>query len=464
MITLYDKAKVKIKDKNVYAWMHYTCEYADWDNMISFLHKKAQRENDLMYAERRINADPSVHFATVVDEIAGMVFGNENEAVRQWQDLERFNVIGNENDTDSVAFNLMRNADGKGTGWGVFWQNVAIKLLVLKPCYVVVDGVTDEKEATVHTIFPWHVHNKKYNRYGKLIECWVEWAEGNYTRYTLEGWSRHEKIDGVAIDTGDYEYYETTARRERILPIYAVELPIERHVGFILARKNNVLFNLDSIRDFSVRNVTFNLLRFVGSKQEFQEQTQALQTGTNVILQESPTGTTDYISPDSGMIEAATNVFKEKLESFYRTAFKEYSDAARLQTATQLIQRKQSSLDTILLLLTDTLDDAENRAMWLISQIYNPNNPDVWGDSYVTRVKDFQSMDIEKTIDAVLNRYIDGKIPLDENGMNQVISQVLKLDSIYLAQEAVSEISRAIIERNQSALSGTARESASSIE
>mgnify|MGYP000944823745 FL=1 len=81
--------------------------------------------------------------------------------------------------------------------------------------------------------------------------------------------------------------------------------------------------------------------------------------------------------------------------------------------------------------------------MWRLTQIYNPNNPDVWGDSWVYRTKDFSAFDPDAQIAAMTNRYLGSeKIPLDENGYYQLIKQITKRDNIVMTNDAVIALSQ----------------------
>ena len=441
-----------LKDRNNYAWHHYTGLNAYPEYIHLYLHRKAQRESEQAFAERCLIADPQLHFATVVDELAGMIFGNEDEAERQFSDPETTNNLGDQEINGDIANAIFNDCTGSGENWLTFWKEICIKMLVVKPIYVVVDGVTDDREATLQNVMPWDVVSFFEDKYGDLQEITIKYTESvlekwnepakvkpYFIRYTLDGWFKYEDLQGNPIDSGYYDFYATSERKRKILPVFKVNLPLDREVGYLLARKANVLFNLDSVRDFAVRNVTFNLLGISGNDEQFNKTVSNLAQGSNIIqIDPESSSRHEYISPNPAMVQASTDVYKEKLEAFYSSAFKMYSDSARLQTATQIIQRAKSSLDTILLLLSDALDEAERNAMWRLTQIYNPNNPDVWGDSWVYRTKDFSAFDPDAQIAAMTNRYLGSeKIPLDENGYYQLIKQITKRDNIVMTNDSV---------------------------
>jgi hypothetical protein len=428
-----------------YAWRHYTGEYVTPNLIRNYLHRKTQRESDAMYAERCLWADPSMQFSTVVDELVGMVAGNDPESSRQWVG-ELSNNLGDPAQADSPANRMDRDCDGMGTNWVTFWREVGIRMTVFRRTWVLVDGVADGKEATLHHVFPWDVIAVRFDNYGRLIEAVVRTtvdgrtsitddasSEDRYTLFTIDGWRRFKDkaLNEPETEFQAYAYYLDSSRTTRTLPLFNCDLPLQRNVGYLLARKVNAIFNMESVRDYAVRNITFNFLRLVANDDEFQKITEALSAGTNV-LQQNPAHSAqhDFMALDTGMVASATEVVEKKIGEFYKAAFKEYNDAASIRTATEIVHKSQSSLNAFLTLLSGALDEAENGALWRVSQVYNPLNPTVWQDSYVKRSTDFVPMDIEHLINGLVSRYFPTGVPTSPGVRKQVLSQVYRLDNV----------------------------------
>lgn len=451
------------RDRTRYAWLHYTGEYAYPDEIRNYLHKQWQRESDEMFTERIKWADPAMHLSTVIDELVGMVFANEGEASRQWVG-EGVNGLGDPNVVGSPSYQLTVDADGRQTNWTTFWKEVAIEMTVMRRTWVLVDGVKMDGgakvgEATVHHIKPWNVMEVLYDSRGNVNEAIIRVAEprtqigqkqeDSYIHLTIDGWVKYKEyskgeLSGV-LDAGDYIFYDDSRQMRRAIPLFPCDLPLEREVGYSLARKVNSIFNMESVRDFAVRNITFNFLRIIGSDDEFNAKVNQLRAGTNVLQQNPNYGAQDdFITMDTGMVSASSEVLNAKIEAFYKAAFKEYNDAAGVKTATEIIQKSASSLNAFLTLLTGALDEAENQALRLLTQIYNPNNTAVWADTYVHRSIDFVGQDIETTINGLLTRYFGNgaTVPTDPEIRAQVLEQIYRLDNLTVERDQIEALAQ----------------------
>ena len=443
-----------LNDTNLYSWLSYTGEYILPNWVKKFLHQKVQREGLESYEERCLQSDPALHFATVVDELTGMVFGLESEADRQFSKPDTGNFLGELEDNTSVASAIYKDVDGTGKNWITFLKEIGQKICVMNPNYILVDGVVGDQSARILHIFSHQIKAEHYDNFGNLVDVTVRFEryktgswnkppeiEEYFIRYTLDGWEEYLDLDGNAVNFGEYEFYKNYDRKQKILPIFKAQLPLSRNVGYLLARKQNVLFNQDSIRDFSIRNVTFNLLEIVGTDEEYNSIVDNLTKGSNAI-QGNPnySRSHNYIGSNPAMISEITAVLEKKVEQFYKSAFKEYADAARLQTATAIVQKAKSSLDTFLVLLSDALDEIENNMFWRLTQIYNPLRPELWGDSYVLRSKDFSAFDPNVAVKELTERYFADGLPTNENVLKQALKQVYQYDSIIVPDSEISEI------------------------
>jgi len=390
-----------------YAWDHYTGEYAGKGKVQSYLSKKEQAEADEAYKERLTVTDPVLLFPTAVDSLNGILFGKSDKTEREWGDL------GDPGDSNSTAYKILHNADGKGTNWQPLMKKVAIKQTVMHKVWGLVDGVTRDEgqtisEASVHVLNPQSVVNW-FPSSGMPTEVLVrEMRDGRssiqdeaepadtYVLYTLDGWTRYRQSeDGPEVTgSGAYEYYSDSTRTQRILPIFPIEIPMPRDIGYLLAQKQNHIFNFKSIRDFSVRNMSFAFLQFVGDSTQYEEFLDKINKGFRVLRKDPDTqGEHGYKSPDSSYLGEAGQILDKDTEAFMESAFRSYGDAARQVTATEIRQESRSGVEAFLTLLVSSIDEFENHCLHLLEQVYFPDQPSSWGKAFVRRNDDFQPED-----------------------------------------------------------------------
>jgi len=216
-------------DKWTFTWDQYTGRYIDRDKITKYLHRKLQREGAKAYESRINDPDPIMHFATAVDTINGLI----KDYSRQWGEL------GDPEKEGTISFSLMRDADGSGTNWDPFFKRVGIKLTALNTVWGLVDGVMkDENDkvtgnASIKIINPQSVVDF-YPQIGTPQQVLVKEhrdvrtsieqepaMQDVFTLFTLDGWKRFVVTDGVEtmLDSGEYEYYESSRRDVRVLPI-----------------------------------------------------------------------------------------------------------------------------------------------------------------------------------------------------------------------------------------------------
>jgi hypothetical protein len=222
-----------------------------------------------------------------------------------------------------------------------------------------------------------------------------------FVLYTLDGWIRYREVEGTAqvIGKGSYEFYETSDRERRILPIFPVELPMPRDIGYLLAIKQNHIYNAASIRDFGIRNTAFAFLQVVADKDQYEDIKADLKNGFRLLRKDpDASGEHGYKSPDSGWMKEAREVLNNKKDNFSEAAFKAYGNAAKQATATEIRQESRSGVEAFLNLLVTSLDEFENHCLFLLEQIYFSDSPGQWNQAEVERSKDFTPKDIEEAM------------------------------------------------------------------
>lgn len=476
--------------KNRFRWMYAqdvydgtAFDYYDGESVDSasqgakkYFPQKTQRESTDAYKERLKLLDPAIYFATGVDSIVGVLFGAESKAQRDFEN-EDGKGLGDHEDPDSIAYQLMNNVDGNGNNYLSMIKKAAIRLTTKHTIFGLVDGATFEmnedgsrgdaiSNPTIKLIDPESVTNKIYNN-GRLVACRVKEMRderstlddaGNltecYVDYTLEGWHRWKSSSNDTKETlgeGTYKYYATTDQNERdlVLPIFEVELGLDRNVGYIWAKKCISIANGESQLDHAHRNVSFQLLRIVGSQEQYDKIIASLSSGANVIRQEPEAKHQhDFFGASSEFFEASSMRLKEKIQNFFHGMFKDYGDTAREKTATEINKDFQTGLEAFLTILADALDSFENKALWRYAQANLPDDVDSWGVPRVSRPADFSPVDIEALADKLADRYITGlnTVPITAEALAEVLAKIMKADAITVPEDtSLLELAKEII-------------------
>jgi hypothetical protein len=373
--------------------------------------------------------------------------------------------LGDAEDVDSKLYNLLNNADGAGSSYYSVPKKASLGLTIKHTVFGLVDGVTRNEDdeaisgATIKMINPEAVINKIYEN-GRLIACRVEELRDErnslddevniqtcYTDYTLDGWRRFKMSGGDTnieqeIGSGEYAYFATAERKERILPIFEVSLNLDRPIGYIWAKKCIAIANAESQLDHAHRNVSFQLLRIVasgGDNGQYADIVGSLKNGTNSIRQEPEARHVhDFFGPSSDFFKASDDRIKERISNFFHGMFKDYGDAAKERTATEIRLESQSGIEAFLTLLAESVDEFENKALWRYMQAELPDEPQYWGDAYVRRPSDFSPVDVDAIAEKLSDRYITGlsTVPTDAETMVNILSEIFKSDGIPAPEES----------------------------
>lgn len=444
-------------DRWVYTREAYTGDVLDDRRVSSYLIKKSQGETPEAYKERCRLADYTNHFATLVDELAGMIFAVDGQANRIYTD-QSGNGLGASNDLGTPIGRLYQDADGRGDGWLTVWKQAAVELIHSSKIWVVADA-TDQTPLV--RIFPASaVPNWRYEG-GVLVQVVLKEThdtrasimdeptqEERYVVYGLDGWQRYRIDKGerggeteVLVEEGVYTRGFQAPDGTRALPIFDVELPMRRFVGWLMSKKAIAMFNLESIRDYGVWKAGFSKLVLPGDDLYFERMTELLKDGSTVLqgyMSEQGSGNPAFISPDSGPATVATEVLKRKVEEFYITGFREYGDAAQERTATEVRQQMAQGVGAFLQMLKAALDDAENGALWRIEQI-EFDDPSKWFISRVERSEDFAVQDPQDLAKKLSERYLGTgtPAPIGEEGVMSLVKQLAAYDGLTLDEGQV---------------------------
>lgn len=480
-------------DRWIYSQDHYEAEVIDKANV--YLQQRKQGESKDAFDERVSISDYLPLLGHVIDSLAGMLFAVEAKAERQWTEQEG-DSLGSQEEEGTVAHALSRDSDGKGTDWVTKWKRFAIDVIVNQKLWVLIEGKTENRpHASVKIINPVDVPDWMEDKNGRITEAKVldkmydrdsikeapEESDGAFI-YTLDGWEQHKRVEKVVagqdgrqqveistemVNFGFYHYEDKDGNR--ILPIYRVELPLRRYIAYILAKKNNAIFNKESAKDFLEWVACFPILNVFGDDELFKAVKQALTEG-NRVLQNKPESTNAhaYTAPSTAPAERLSDSLKEKIEMFLFVAFQQFSDSAQEKTATEVRQDLSRGIGAFLELLRGTVDEAENNAFWRIEQVYFPavsfqrnedgeitseqqlaRNRQVWGQANVERSSDFMPIDIEKRIKEMAELFFGmGTVPLDKEAMVDAADSIAKHYNIEADRDELEKIIESKMARN----------------
>jgi len=423
----------------------YEGEVAGEDCAKQYIQKRFQGETDEAYTERVRLADYTPHLGTLIDSLAGMLFAVEARASRTWsKDKDSKGALGDPSDPQSPAAALWRNATGKGEGWATLWRQFALDVIAYQRMWVLID-TTDGGRPVVKLISPLMVPNwtdtadgvtevlLKETRVPKSLED--EALPECYVVFRPEGWIRYEKDDdGAPREIGRDTYDYQDEHGNLILPIFPIELPLRRYIGWLLAKKANIIFNQESVRDFALRSANFaRLILGIETQEQFDKLGEALKRGQMVLPEaEKARGGHRYIAPPSEPVAIATEVLTKKIEDFFVAGFKLYGDAAREKTATEIKQDVAAGVGAFLQLLKVVVDDAENGAFWRLEQLERPGDPGLWGQARVERSDDFANVDLASVLDEMRKRYLGqaATVPVGRKALIQLATESARYDGL----------------------------------
>jgi hypothetical protein len=444
-----------------FAWDHYTGDILKPGKIELYLPRRAVGESMTAYRERVAMADSKPMFPLIVDSLAGMLFHVEGDANRDWHDEDTGKGLGDPEKTGTISNRLIRDADGMGTGWGTIYKSLAIELgvchtawqavalmgtgptaravVVSYPALSVVNWIDDPTTGALTSVL---VREEVDTRTSIRDE---PTKTNEYKLFELDGWSTWRKDRNtkqpVMIDSGRYAYVDRYGNPT--LPIYPVSLPMQRNVGYSLAKSANAMFNQASHLDHLLRTAMFPRLNVVANDEEYDKILDGLADGDN-SLQNNPehkAGLHAFISPSTDPAKVTSEILKEKIQEFFVSGFREYGNAARMKTATQSKQDVASGVGAFLQLLKTAIDEAENTALYLVAQTELKATPECWDIAHVERSDDFAPMDIQQSMDALAGKAFGGtdkRIPMGTTARIDAAKQAAAWMGLTVVDEEVA--------------------------
>jgi hypothetical protein len=269
-----------------------------------------------------------------------------------------------------------------------------------------------------------------------------EMEEEQYVVYAIGGWQRWRKRHDVAnqkdepelVDEGEYSYEDRAGNPT--IPLFRSKLSLNRNVGFLMARKANSIFNKESERDHLLRFACFPILNIVANDTLFKKILEFLRAGARVLQVMPGNGNHNFIAPDSGPAAVLNATIEAKVSEFYATAFREFGTSARAGrdrvTATEVKAEVAIGISAFLNLLKNSVDNAENTALFLLEQTVFPGDRSKWGLAKVSRSSDFAPFDYEATITRLVTRYfgVSVAVPVGRTALVNLVKDFAEHDGI----------------------------------
>lgn len=437
--------------------------------------RRRQGETEGGFLERRQIADYTPHYARACTTLAGMLYAVSDQTSRQWQPVgedgePEGDGLGSPSDRSTPAGRLWHDADGRGTNWLTLWKQASIDIIAVQEMWCLVEGVRRDEQGrevggpTLRLIPPTCVLDW-IEEGGRLVEVKVKEqvdrrtsvrqksdAHDRYFIYRLDGVTIAEEVERggnkVVVeetrpygspDGAGFRYWADPERRVPALPIFRVQLPFRTQVGYLMARKANAIFNQESALDFLLWIACFPKL-FADVQDEngnllsdlWKEFEKKVAEGSNLL----PGAGHKYDAPPTGPAEIKHKILQAKVEAFFTSFFQAYGDAARERTATEIRQDFRAGVEAFLTLLTGTLDELENGALWRLSQVEFPDQPDLWGNAHVTRSTNFQPVDIEARIESLVQMTMPGgRVPVDTETAVEIAVKFLESKGLAIGDE-----------------------------
>lgn len=406
------------------------------------------------YLSRVQNADYTNHMRRIIQTCVGMLSKTNDD--RSWQEDEEaeglLNVPGvvvGENSPINVQEQMMKNADGNGTGWMSKLDEIAEKILIYDKLYLIKDQ-TKDGHAKINIIQPHRVTNWERDENGDLsvVEVKNEKSVGGigeeyeevteYIVYTKQGFQKFQKqVDGTEmVPVGDfrpYEYYKTPSRDERRLPIVEINSDLDRF-GYELAQKTNRIFRMETLRDSRLYTSAGNKMKVDSGDDAFREIEKSLQEGGELLQ-----GDAEYINPSTDPVKISSETVEKKVEDLYTTFFLSYTDSASIRTATEIRADYRKGIASILTMLQETLEDAENEMFDLIEQHYYEDREDLWGQAQVMRSNNVEPSDPERYLNFVNQMFMALPRSLPSTIMSRIVKKGLDFIDINYDDEEVEE-------------------------
>lgn len=459
-LTTPHPAHAAILERLGYVLDHYTGAVPERGE--AYLVKHEQGESDAAYAERAKIATYTPHFAFAVDSLAGQLFAKEDEAERECGD-----VLGDPEEEGTIMRALWQDADGAGTNWLTLWKQFAARLIACREWYVLVEGAAPEGGngrtllVDPRKVIDWievggvvteAVLAETVEVRGSVFD--EPKAVAEYVVYRLDGWARYRSASGVPmgsnlaslgggdpvlVDEGAYDYRSPSG--QPVLPLRRISVPMQRDLGYVMARAASGLYNLQSTMDFRLWSACVNRLHIaidptVATPKEVAD---GMREGHNLIVTDA-NGSANYIHPSQEPAQASADILEKKVAAFYQTFFRGYADEGKQATATQVMQDAAAGVEAFLVLLAGAVDEGEAFALRMLEQAQDSSAAKRAGESTirVERASSYQPVDTRAVAEQAISKMMEG-VPVGATAAASLITRWLDTLRVDYEPEEVDE-------------------------
>ena len=447
-------------DQDTGTWLdhrhpEYTRNYRKWkytmdhysgdvlDNLDIYLHKRSSGESDQAYQERKKVTNYLTHFPAIIESLAGVMSTVDVKTERSFGDL------GDYKDRSSIAGMLWVDANTNGDSWPNVFRKLSIHLMLTQTQWILVNPLRD-KTPTVNIISPLSVVNW-LEVDGTIVQALMKnkvdarlsieddpTTTDEYVLYTLDGWTKYRVVNSepVIVETGGYEYVDQSGNR--VLPLFRSELPLSRQVGYMGARSYNSIWNNASLRNFLIRASSTPFMVVGMDDEAFEKTKEELGKGGRLINEGTePNANTRFIAPSTSPADISDKIIRQETEELYISMFRDYGDSAVEKTATEVSQNVSTGIGAFLNLLKTAIDEAETRAINLVTQ----QQGIVSFDAYVSRTDDFKPFNIDREMDNLRERFWGpgGTVPIGRDAEVDAASKIAEWSGVKADRAQIEE-------------------------
>lgn len=374
-------------------------------NAERYVPQRERGEADESYEERKSLLHVSGLLGTVIDALVGL-WARKPPDIDTWGTLA--GDVGEEEEPgkDSLAAQIIDDADRNRTSWDNHRRARATWMLVFRKAYTLIDTnkptseeITREEANAMNVrpfvtlitpldVLDWitedgrkveAVIREKTDTRSSLDEGSGEEVE-RYLRLQLDGWSRWEVVekgestDVTQVGSGTYEYHDSDGKRR--LPLVEATLPLPRYITYNLARIVLAIINHDSHLDSLNRaGALGQYLAVQGDEEEIRKN---LKVGDKILPYPPGAEPPAFVAYEMAAASHLEDRIDSLVQQYWNAAMWEFSDRAAETTATEIEQEWAAGVGAFLALLAGAMQEAENDEKMLLAQASEgPNVSDV---------------------------------------------------------------------------------------
>lgn len=472
-------------------WMHYS---ADIDKL-----RDPEVVIQLRQAEHNDDHDERIRLADYTSLLSMAVAGIRWRLMRLEDDKAKVTrewgaTLGDVKESGTTASRLWENADGAGTCYLTLLEMADTRLILNEEVWAILEGLPS-KDGPVPTLRlieslavvdydttrPSNPQWVKIRHHADVRGDWTEEADvrERYTLYTTQGYIVYEMQKGKP-GTGDRKkeatpitpfifyggtpeqpvpttssgvprlFQYTNGAGEPMLPLWRTRIPMEYHVGYSLACKNEVYFNQETELDALLRRACFPTLQFAGTDDLLKKVAEARIEGTN-LYQLDPESKHEhkYMAPPAGPAEVRAKRLDQKKRDFLMVAYTAFEGATSGRdrvTATEIHSRDSAHAGSFLNAQATAMNEFEMAFARRAEQFVAPDSPEAWGLFSIKRARDYRPLnsreEIERDAQIFFGGPYGGSVPLTEDAFVDKLRYVYENEGLTFNEDQARTLYR----------------------